>query len=72
MNKLNDTAKSYDMKINVKKTKTMIITKNKEEGEAQETEGGLVKSPCAVRKVWVWDQFSVPSVKSGCIRSAVD
>ncbi len=30
MNKLNDTAKTYDMKINVKKTKTMIITKNME------------------------------------------
>ena len=26
----------------------------------------------SVRKVWVGDQFSVPSVKNGCIRSAVD
>ena len=48
MNKLNDTAKKYDMKINVKKTKTMIITKNKE--EVQETEEGSVKWPCAVCK----------------------
>ena len=50
MTKLNDTAKTYDMKINVKKTKTMIITWDKEEREAQETEGGSVKWPCAVCK----------------------
>jgi hypothetical protein len=48
MNKLNDTAKTYDMKINVKKTKTMIITKNREVGEDQETEGSSVRWPCAV------------------------
>lgn len=50
MNKLNETAKTYDMKINVKKTKTMIFAKNMEEWEAQENERASVKWPCAVCK----------------------
>jgi hypothetical protein len=50
MNKLNETAKTYDMKINVKKTKTMIITKNREKREDQEVERAPVKWPCAVCK----------------------
>ena len=34
MNKLNDTAKKFNMKINVQKTKTMVVSRN---------EGRLVK-----------------------------
>ena len=43
MNKLNEMAKTYDMKINVKKTKTMIITKNREKRENQDVERTPVK-----------------------------
>ena len=43
MNKVNDTAKSYDMRINVKKTKTMIISRDMIEIEEQEENLGLSK-----------------------------
>jgi len=51
MTKLNDTAKTYDMKINVNKTKTtLIFTKNMEDIEDQEEKLVAVKCPSALCK----------------------
>ena len=48
INKLSETAKTYNMKINVKKTKTMVISKVREESEEHGAPLNKVKWPCSV------------------------